>query len=107
MHPPIFPWTPKDFISPEYFLNFFPKPVYPTIVTETFQIHGGKITGKYNRETKNRVCSFLLMPLYNIFLQVFYYHYSRQKEITFFPETTVFENLFSPVERGRIMELKK
>ena len=107
MHPLIFLWTPKDFISPEYFLNFFLKPVYTTMITETFQIHGGRITGKYNCETKNWICSFLLMPPYSTFLQVFYYHYSRHKEITFFPETTVFENPFSPVERGRIVELKK
>ena len=35
----------------------------------------------------------------------FYVHRSRQEEITHFPKTTVFENLFSPEERGRIMSL--
>ena len=29
------------------FLEFFIKPVYPTIVAKKFQIHGVKITGKY------------------------------------------------------------
>ena len=46
IHLLIFLWTPKGFISPEYLLNFFLKPVYPTIVAETFQICSVKLTGK-------------------------------------------------------------
>ena len=34
IHTPIFLWTPKGFISPESFLNFFPKPQYSTMVVE-------------------------------------------------------------------------
>ena len=37
IHPLIFLWTPNGFISPELFLNFFPKPVYSTMVAESFK----------------------------------------------------------------------
>ena len=53
IHLVIFLWTPKGFISPEYFLNFFLKPVYPTMVAEKFQIYGVKITNKYICESEN------------------------------------------------------
>ena len=61
IHPLIFPWTHKGFISPES-LIFFPKPVYSTMVVEKLQIHCVRITGKYICESKNWICSFLLMP---------------------------------------------
>ena len=60
IHPFIFPCTFKGFISSES-LNFFPKPVYSTMVVEKFQIYSVKITDKYFCETKNWICSFLLM----------------------------------------------
>ena len=41
IHPLIFLWTPKVFISPEYFLIFF-----FTMVAKKFQVHDVKITGK-------------------------------------------------------------
>ena len=53
IHPLIFLWTPKEFISPEYLLNFFFKLVYPTMVAEKFQIHRVKLTGKNICESKN------------------------------------------------------
>ena len=52
IHPFIFPCTFKGFISSES-LNFFPKPVYSTMVVEKFQIYSVKITDKYFCETKN------------------------------------------------------
>ena len=38
--------TTNGFISPEYFLNFFLKPVYPPWL-QKFQIFGVKIIGRY------------------------------------------------------------
>ena len=46
-------WAIKGFISPEYFLTFFPKPIYTTTVEERFQISGVKIIGRYIYESKN------------------------------------------------------
>ena len=52
IHPLIFLWTPKEFISPERFLNFFLKSVYPTMVAEMFQIYDVEITATYIYESK-------------------------------------------------------
>ena len=58
VHPLIFLWTPKRFISPEYFLHFFSN-VY---IAPKFHIHAvNKVTKKYNCESKNLICLFLLM----------------------------------------------
>ena len=62
IHPLIFLWTPKGFISPEYFLIFFSDLYIPPWLKNMFQIHGVKITEKYIYESKNWICSFLLMP---------------------------------------------
>ena len=53
------------------FLEFFPKPVYSTMVAEKFQIYDVKITGKYIYESKNWICSFLLMSPSKTLPQVF------------------------------------
>ena len=42
----IFLWTPKRFISPEYFLIFFSDLYIPPCLKKMFQIHDVKITGK-------------------------------------------------------------
>ena len=57
--PVIFLWTPKGFISPESLLDFFPKPVYSTMVTEKFQIYSAYC--KYIFKSKNQICSVLLI----------------------------------------------
>ena len=49
IHPLIFLWTPKVFISPESFLNFFLKLFIPPWC----QIYGVQTTGKYICESKN------------------------------------------------------
>ena len=43
-------------------LEFFLKPVYPTLVGEKFQIYGVKIIEKGICQSKNWICLFLLMP---------------------------------------------
>ena len=78
-HPLIFLWTPKGFISPEYFLIFFSNLYIPPWLKKMFQIHGVKITGKYICESKNWICSFSLMP--------------PSKTL---PQRKFFENLFFP-----------
>ena len=61
IHPLIFLWTPKGFISPESWI-FFPRPAYFTLVVEKFHIYSVKITDKCIYESKNWICSFLLIP---------------------------------------------
>ena len=66
---PHFPWTPREFISPEFFLNFF---------LNICIVHLGRIKVskcqdycKYICESKNWICSFLIMPPSKILPQVF------------------------------------
>ena len=90
------------------FLEFFPKPVYFTMVAGKFLIHGIKITIKHICQPKNSCCSFLLMPPSKLsprFLSL----PPRQKEITHSSQTVFSEDLFFPQQKEgkRIMELKK
>ena len=64
IHPLIYLRTLKGFISPEY-LIFFSNLHIPPGLKKMFQIHGAKITWKYTFESKNRICSFSLMPQAN------------------------------------------
>ena len=61
IHPLIFLWAPKEFIfSPEYFWIFSQTCILHHGCRK-FQIHGVEITGKCICESKNWICSFLLM----------------------------------------------
>ena len=71
-----------------------------------FQIHGIKITGKYIFESKNWIIHFYSFSQAKLFPR-FYYRHSRQKEITHFPRTTFFENLFFPSRKGEDYEAEK
>ena len=56
IHPLIFLWTPKRFISsPECFLNFL-KPVFCAMVSENFLVHGVKTTEKCTCKSKSWIC---------------------------------------------------
>ena len=95
IHPLIFLWTRKRFISPEYFLIFSSNLYIPLCLKKIFQIHGVKITKKYICESKNWIFVFTHAHKQNS-QPGFYHHYFRQKEITHFPQTKFFENLFFP-----------
>ena len=100
IHPLIFLWNPKGFISPEYFLIFFSNLYIPLWLKKCFEF---------------MVLRLLVIHLWvkelNLFISThapkqnsppgFYHHYSRQKEITHFPQTKFFENPFFPQQRGR------
>ena len=57
----IFLWTPKGFISP-VFLEFFPKPVYSTMVAKKFQIYSVKTTANTFVSQKIESVQFYLCP---------------------------------------------
>ena len=65
------------------------------MVSIKFQIHGVKITGKYICESKK-----MNLATHAPQLSRFYYHQSRQEEITHFPKKKCFENLFFPSREG-------
>ena len=110
----IFLWTPKGFISPETFLNFFLNLYIPSWLRKSFKFMV-KITGKYICESKKWICSFLLVPPNKPLPQVLIIT-PRQRETTYSSRTVFSEDLFFPQQkvdvsggRGeeRIMELKK
>ena len=68
------------------------------MVAEKFQIYNVKKTGKYICESKNWICSFLLMAPSKTFPQAL---------IITLLHPLFFENIFFPQQKGeRIMELK-
>ena len=55
----------KGFISPESFLNFFPKPVYSTMVAEKFQIYSIKLLQIHLWVKNLNLFIFLMTPKQN------------------------------------------
>ena len=122
IHPLIFLWTTlilhisiyfyisKGFIS-RIFLDFFLKPIYSIMITEKFQIYSVKITGKYICESKNWICSFLLMAPSFRFLSTppsGFWHYPPGRRKLPTPPEQRFLKFFSWAERRkRITELEK
>ena len=78
-----------DYLS-RAFLEFFPKPVYSTMVVEEFQVYGVKITGKYIYSYTQAKISprFLSLP-------------SSQKETTHSSRAAFSEDLFFPSRKGK------
>ena len=60
IHSLIFLWTPKGFISPESFLNFFLHLYIPSWLLKSFKFTVLSYC-KYICESKTWICSFLLM----------------------------------------------
>ena len=106
IHTLIFLWTPKGFISPESFLNFFLNLYIPPWLQKSFKF-SVKITANTFVSQKIESVHFHSCPqakLYRRFLSLS----SRQKGIAHSSRTVFFEDIFSWEERGeRIMELKK
>ena len=96
----IFLWTPKGSISPEYFLIFFSNVYIPPWLKKMFQIHGVKITGKYICESKNRICSFLLMPVRKTLPQVFIITTPSRRKLPIPPDKAFWESIFPQQRRG-------
>ena len=99
IHPLIFLWTPKGFISPESWI-FFPRPAYFTLVVEKFHIYSVKITDKSIYESKNWICSFLLIPPSKT-LPSFYHYPPDRWELPFLPNSIFFKIFFLDEEGAR------
>ena len=110
IHPLIFPWTPKGYISPAYFLNCFSKNyIYPTMFAEKFQIHGVKITGKYICESKNSICSFLILhppPKKKTSPRFLSLPLKAEGNYPFSPNNVFLKSIFPQQKGGRTVELK-
>ena len=108
IHPVIFLWTPKGFISPEFFLNFFLNLYIPPKLRKSFKFMVLiLLANKYISDPKNRICSFLIMPQAKPSPRVLSLP-PMQKEITHSFQTAFFEGLcFIYQKVVRITELTK
>ena len=104
IHPLIFLWTPKGFISPESFLNFFLNLYIPPWLWKSFKVIVLRLL-QYICESKNWII-FNHVPKQNS-LPGFYHYPPGRRELPIPPEQRFLKILF-PEEKGeRIMELKK
>ena len=99
IHTLIFLWTPKGFISPESFLNFFLNLYIPPWLWKSFKVIVLRLL-QYICESKNWICSFLIMPPSKTLSQVFIIILQADGNCPFLPNS-VFEDIFSWGERGR------
>ena len=101
-----FLWTPKGFISQEDFLNFFANLYATPCLQESFKFMVLRLLENIFLSQKTELFIFTHASKQN-FPPGFYYRHSRQKEITHFPRTTFFENLFFPSRKGEDYEAEK
>ena len=102
IHPLIFLRTPEGFICPSrIFVEFYLKPIYPTMVGESLQIHGVQITGKC-------ICQSSLQSktLFQVLIITPPPPPPPPPKITNFSQAEFFENWIFLLDAGRI-ELKK
>ena len=119
IHPLVFLWTSKRFISPEYFLKFSSNLyIYPTNNGCGKQApQGRRGAGDMDPTLFEIVLCQGLLEQTLMKRKIEFFHFCsfpkaklshRQKEITHFTQTAFSENLFFPNHKGRrIMELKK
>ena len=119
IHPLVFLWTSKRFISPEYFLKFSSNLyIYPTNNGCGKQApQGRRGAGDMGPTLFEIVLRQGLLEQTLMRRKIEFFHFCsfpkaklshRQKEITHFTQTAFSENLFFPNHKGRrIMELKK
>ena len=80
-------------------LEFFFKSLYYTILSQKFQIHCDKITGKQICELKNWLCSFLVMSPSKTIHQVLLINTTGGRKYLF-PPNKVFEKYIFPNRNG-------
>ena len=106
IHTPIFLWTPKGFIPPESFLNFFLNLHIPPWLQKSLKFIVLRLLQIYFWVKKFNLFIFTHPPKQNS-APVFYHYSPARRELPIPPEQRFLKILF-PEEKGeRIMELKK
>ena len=93
IHPLIFLWTPKGFISPESFLNFFLNLYIPSWLQKSFKF-SVKITANTFVSQKIESVHFYSYPQAKLYCKILSLS-SRQKRIVHSSRTVFFEDIFS------------
>ena len=104
IHPLIFLWTPKGFISPEYFLNFS-QACKSHHCCKKFWIHGITINGKYNRGWKIESAHFYSYPQAKLSPRFLSPPLQEEGNHPFSPNKVFLKSIF-PSRAGDTMELK-
>ena len=93
IHTLIFLWTPKGFISPESFLNFFLNLYIPPWLWKSFKVIVLRLL-QYICESKNWICSFLIMPPSKTLSQVFIIILQPDGNCPFLPNSVFWRYFF-------------
>ena len=93
IHPLIFLWTPKGFVSPESFLNFFLNLYIPALLRKSFKFVLLRLLANIFVSQKIESVHFYSSPPSKTLPQVFFIT-PRQKEITHSSRTAFSEDLF-------------
>ena len=99
IHPLIFLWTHKGFISLEYFLNFFSSLFIPPWLRKSFKFMVLRLLSNTFVSQKNWICSFLLLLPGKNPPEVFIIT-PQAEEITYSSRTTFSKNPFFPSRKG-------
>ena len=103
IYPLIFLWTPKGFISPESFLNFFLNLYIPPWLRKSFKFIVLRLLA--NTFVSQKIESAHFYSCSQAKLPPGFFHYPQwQKEITHFPRTAFSEDLFFPQEEDHGVE---
>ena len=99
IYPLVFLWTPKGFMSPELFLNFFLNLYSPPWLQKSFKFIVPRLL---------QIHLWVNMPPKKKSLPGFYYYPPGRQELSIPPKKRFLKIFFPEQERGeRIMELKK
>ena len=108
IHPLLFLWTPKEFISPEYFLNFFSNLYILPWLWKSFNFMALRLLE--NTFVSQKIESVHFYSCYQAKLSSWFFSSPLQPERNYlFPPSSVFWKSIFPQQkrgRGRIMELK-
>ena len=106
IHTLIFLWTRKGFIFPESFLNFFLNLYIPPWLWKSFKVIVLRLL-QYICESKNWICSFLIMPPSKTLSQVFIIILQPDEIFPFLPNSVFWRYFFLRTKEGEDYELKK
>ena len=100
IHPLIFLWSPKGFISPEYFLDFFSNLYIPPWLRKSFKFMTLRWLENTFLSQKNWICSFLLISPSKTLPQVYIITTPNRRKLPISSKTKCSENLFFPNKEG-------
>ena len=103
--PLIFLWTPKGFISPQYFRNFFSNLRISPWLKKSFKVL--RLIKKLFVSQKNWIYSFLLMPQVKFSPRLLSSSLQTEGNYLFPSNNVIWKTTFPKQKVGRIMELKK